>query len=779
MDGRAPGHVQWERLVDAITQSVQRGLPLPGALEALAEQSPDRRTAKFFREVAARVSRGESLEDVLRGLSAKQSEELRAILGAAATTPQPAKTLAELLRLQRQYKESLRDLRSALAYPALCGAVATASYVMLPGHLKALWGIIWEIFVTEGELISEAARTAPREHFAQWFLWTFLAGLVAVGIGILSLTLLRVVAGPVWLARSKWIYRVPILGRFYKAAATGHFCALLRCLVEKGVTLPEALEAVANLIPWPRLRAAIQAAVPDVRSGQALPEVLKNYHWLPATLVTFLGEREGDIPLGERLKATGDLFLQQTRSNRASLETMLVCLMILGLYPWVQIILLLWSGLGVSVSHSFAVLSTEGDVWGLDQGGDLGYIIGALTAVLVGAAILLITRPRGRDFWRDTAPWVSAMRLVAWVLVGFGTLVLGGPGGILLLGLAFFFYPLEARQSFWLVLSSAIRNNLPLLRVLTAHLQDSRWVTPHPTVLRAIVAGQPLEEAVKNVRVTGRHRWAIHVGGLTGRWKEALETIDEHQLAVSDSEELFSWRIAWIVLASGMAAFVTFFSAHKIFPQYRAMLRDLGTTAPSFWQSVLEQASFVSGWVILAAIAISSLGAIIVYTLWFGGWPIALPFFSFGFQTKSLILEGLRHGIQGGKTYPEILDTLAKATSWPVPFFPRFTLAWGTARRIRRARAAILAGEEAPQALVRTRLISPADAEILASAEKLGNLAEAMGILAELYRERYAVSLRRWGIYGYLGFAAVIAAFVAFLYALTLNVLVAIAYAML
>ncbi|MEJ5340424.1 MAG: type II secretion system F family protein [Thermogutta sp.] len=328
--------VDWERLADVISQSVRSDLPLPNALEALAEDCPDRATKSAFRQLATLISRGMSLQDGLRRISNAQSRELRAILEAGTLCPQPGEALSRLLKLRSHYQESLFDLRAVLGYPILCGLVIMAGLpILLSQWLTSGFSLInlanypdiWSVSAPD------CSSTSSAEIVVQVSVWWLASLLFLVFIVLATAVLLVIAVGPTRLSSASWIYRMPLVGTYYRMAALSYLAGVMAELLDQGVRMPAALSAAARVSRWPKLKKALEEASRGTEEGIPLGEAMAKSPWMSATFLAFLADSSQTIPLEERFRALCSLFDRQVSSLRAVLERNLTGIMLLGLIP--------------------------------------------------------------------------------------------------------------------------------------------------------------------------------------------------------------------------------------------------------------------------------------------------------------------------------------------------------------------------------------------------------------------------------------------------------------
>jgi len=408
-------------------------------------------------------------------------------------------------------------------------------------------------------------------------------------------------------------------------------------------------------------------------------------------------------------------------------------------------------------------------------------LVGGLAGILIALLCLWWTRPKGKDFFRDTAPWILAVRLAAVIVFAAAGLVLFGPLGIVVLLVAISLMYTGTSRSFWLTFSSAVRNNLPLLPTLSAYLKDRGALDPHPSLLRSLAAGQPVEKAIRKLRLKLRDRIAVHLGALTGAWNSAIDTADENELELRDAEELFYGRFG-LVLVATVALFGALFILGRVMRMFVFIAEDFGLEELITTHPVLSIMAFVAKTVpnsLLFPLGLPLLVIILIGLYWTGGLNILRDFFPLtgcSSRVRSLILQGLALGTRAQRTCPAILEALIHA------FAPRFwegitaRVPLGICWRLRGVHNAIRRGDDLAEALLRWRLISLTDAEVIRAAESMGNLPEALETLAAWYRDRAAARLRWWGIYGYLIIVAIMALLVGAVYLGCFVFLVQIAY---
>ena len=411
-------------------------------------------------------------------------------------------------------------------------------------------------------------------------------------------------------------------------------------------------------------------------------------------------------------------------------------------------------------------------------------LVGGLAGILFAFVCLWWTRPKGKDVFRDTAPWVLGIRVAAWILFVTASVLLFGPLWVVVLLAGLGLISTGNSRLFWLTFSSAVKNNLPLLPTLSAFLKDQGMFSPHPSLLRSLAAGQPVQKAIRRLPLQLRDRVAVHLGALTGDWDLAIETTDENDQELRDAEELFYGRFG-LVLVTGVATVFALFILGRVMRMLVMIADEFGIGMSTTAHPVLSMMKWGAGTVpnsLLFPLGLMLLVTILIGLYWSGGLNILRdlsPFTKCSSRVCSLILQGLALGTRAEKTYPAILEALIPALAPRLWEAITARLPLGISWRLRKVHDAIRRGDDLADALLRWRIISVTDAEVLRAAESMGNLPEAVEILAVWYRDRAAVRLRWWGIYGYLIIVAVEALLVAAVYLGCFVFLVQLAYSLL
>jgi general secretion pathway protein F len=289
------------------------GVDLESALAILSSSQRGRLAARLLE----RLQEGASLAGALRAdgrfpaLAASMIEagELSGSLPAA---------VARLASYLQASEESAAALRSALVYPAILTAAASASVaIVFTGVLPALRPVIE---TGSGRLPAPVAMAFALSDFLAAYGWMLLVS-VAVGV-TLGWRALRRPAGRRW--RDGWLLRLPWVGTAVMRADVSRFARTLGTLTGGGVALPAALDNAVRVVGNSALNEALGKAAATVREGARLADRLGSIGVLPdmAVQIVRIGEATGQ--LDRMLLQLADILEQDLRRDTSRALAILV-----------------------------------------------------------------------------------------------------------------------------------------------------------------------------------------------------------------------------------------------------------------------------------------------------------------------------------------------------------------------------------------------------------------------------------------------------------------------
>jgi type II secretory pathway component PulF len=324
---------------------------------------------------------------------------------------------------------------------------------------------------------------------------------------------------------------------------------------------------------------------------------------------------------------------------------------------------------------------------------------------------------------------------VWWVLIVLGVMML-----VALLTVADRLRRAEHRALLW-SLSVAAQKGIPLNESARAFADETLGNTGvrATRLAQALEQGQSLGQAtrVARLRMPPPMRLAVTLGESLGMLGPAMkQQLDDSQQADTALREavvrfLYLGCVLWF-----FAAAIGFMMV-KIVPVFERMFLEFELELPTPTLLVVNLSKFFVnyGWPAGIPFVLITPLLIVGAFLYFGGWlPRDLPLVwrMFRRYDGAHVLRGLALAVRRGLPLTQALETVAD--SYPIGRI---------ARLVRRVAREVADGLNWTECLKRARLISAAEAAVLASAERAGNLPWALEEMADsaLRRQTYRVQV--------------------------------------
>jgi type II secretory pathway component PulF len=329
--------------------------------------------------------------------------------------------------------------------------------------------------------------------------------------------------------------------------------------------------------------------------------------------------------------------------------------------------------------------------------------------------------------------WVT-LKAMALVLMAIGAVVLVITAGFVVARLR------TARQDALLaILSIATERGLPLAPAIAAFADQFRGRAHRRVMsLAALIhGGAPLPEAMEQTRrVASRDTILLAwVGHNTGKLARALRLAGDARPARLAAWSALASRLAYLLVIMLVAEGISAFQLYFIVPKFEAIFKDFNVPLPSVTVSMINLSHMAGGYVAIAdLIVLGQIGLFLYIPFSFGGWVnYRVPVFDrlLARRHAALVLRALSVAIEADKPIALGLRTLSE--HYPAPW---------VRRRLEKVLLDVRLGADWIEALWRTGVIRKADAEVLASAASVGNLAWACRELADTAERRQQLRMQ-------------------------------------
>ncbi|WP_153111861.1 type II secretion system inner membrane protein GspF [Propionivibrio limicola] len=275
---------QFSALLDA-------GLTVDEALNVLSDQSDNDREKRLIAALRTDIASGLSLSAAMGKLPKAFPSFYPTLIKAGEESGRLPSVMQRLAVYLEERAELISRVALAFIYPAVVFGV---SALVIVGMLTWVVPQMVQVFQGAKQTLPLMTRIllATSAFVGEWGLW-FLLLAVLGGVGF-ALAMrneafrLRVHA---------WRLRLPLFGRFERAANTARFSSTLAILVGSGVPLLSALAAAEGVMTNRVQRAAANAAAGQVREGMGLSRALAGTREFPPILIhlTASGEATGRL----------------------------------------------------------------------------------------------------------------------------------------------------------------------------------------------------------------------------------------------------------------------------------------------------------------------------------------------------------------------------------------------------------------------------------------------------------------------------------------------------
>jgi len=301
---------------------IDAGIAIVQALQALADQTPNKVMRDVIRDICARVESGESLSEAL----AKHPKAFNRLYFSMVSAGEKGGLLAEIMARLATYLENTDRLRkkvkTALMYPTAVTVVAICITVFLLVKVIPTFKEIYGGF--NAQLPGPTQVLMDISDLVKHYLILFIIG---AGAGIWGwLYYIKTPAGrKFWDARR---IKLPVFGPIAHKICLARFTRTLASLVRSGVPILEVLQIVSQTVGNVIMEKAIKTAATDIERGEGISAALGKNPIFPSMIIRMMsaGEQTGNIDnMLERVSNFLDEEIEATLSGLMSLiEPMLI-----------------------------------------------------------------------------------------------------------------------------------------------------------------------------------------------------------------------------------------------------------------------------------------------------------------------------------------------------------------------------------------------------------------------------------------------------------------------
>ena len=348
---------------------------------------------------------------------------------------------------------------------------------------------------------------------------------------------------------------------------------------------------------------------------------------------------------------------------------------------------------------------------------------------------------------RPTTAGDDALLLIctigAWVLVFLGLAFVAAPpvwvAGLVIAAMVVAQYRDSERRALLWTLAVAAEKGLSLATAARSFAvgridEIGRRATKLADLLDA---GLPLPQALNRSRnpLPKDAALAANLGYATGSLAGTLRHAAREGDRIQSVTHSYYAGLMYFVLVSNLMLVILLFVCIQVMPTWETILRDFDLQLPFITQFALGLAQWIARYSLLWTPVLLLANAALVYAV-LGYMGVRLPEFGLldrwlGSRDTPIILRSLAHSVAQGRPLTEGLELLGQ-------WYPTMHVA----QRLLRATEQVRGGQHWCDSLEQQRLLRPAEAAVLKSAERVNNLQWALAEMADMSTRRARAARR-------------------------------------
>ena len=295
---------------------IDAGIAIVQALQALADQTPNKIMRDTIRDVTSRVEAGESFSEALT----RHPKAFNKLYVAMVSAGEKGGLLAEILGRLATYQENTERLRkkvkTAMMYPTVVTIVAIGITIFLLVRVIPTFKDIYSGF--GAQLPGPTLFLMGISDIVKYYFPYLIVGIIAAVWGWLYYIQTKP-GREFW---DKQRIKLPIFGPIAHKICLARFTRTLASLVRSGVPILEVLQIVSQTVGNVIMEKAIKASALDIERGEGISAALSKHPIFPSMIIRMLsaGEQTGNIDtMLERVANFLDEEIDNTLSGLMSL----------------------------------------------------------------------------------------------------------------------------------------------------------------------------------------------------------------------------------------------------------------------------------------------------------------------------------------------------------------------------------------------------------------------------------------------------------------------------
>ena len=301
---------------------VRAGISLRAALEGIADQTENPKFVKMLRQIQSDVEGGKPFSVALQRYPKKFSPLYVNMVRASELSGGFAKMLDRIAAYLVQQIETAQQVRGAMIYPGIIGALAVSTTVFLLTFVLPRFTVIFA-----GK---EAALPVPTKlllALSGFMINYWYVILLGIGGGIWGFILmLKTDVGRSWWDRVK--LTIPLFKKLFRALYITRSLHAMGQLINAGVPMLDTIAITAEISGNIHFKKMWRQVYVSVKQGKKISQPLSGSPLLPRAVVQMIGAGEESGKLGEVLDEVSEYYSRELKSVIKGVTAMIEPLMI-------------------------------------------------------------------------------------------------------------------------------------------------------------------------------------------------------------------------------------------------------------------------------------------------------------------------------------------------------------------------------------------------------------------------------------------------------------------
>lgn len=305
---------------------IESGVTVIDALSILSQQATNSSLKNMLIDISDQIKNGLTLSKAISAYPRHFSQFYCAVVNAGEISGALEIVLNRLADFCEQEEKIRADIASALAYPAMI--VAVGSFTI---HILLTYAVpkLTSMFEEAGESLPLATRILIAVSEALKSYWW----LALIALALAFFLFRQAKNQKEKLILDRFLLGTPLIGKIILKSEMMHFVRTLSLLLESGVTILIALDAVSDTITNSVIKSEVKKLDSDIKEGLSLSSAIRKSHYFPPYVVNIIsvGEEAGTIE--KSLRRVGVSYEQELNRLIRTLTSLLepVMILIMGL----------------------------------------------------------------------------------------------------------------------------------------------------------------------------------------------------------------------------------------------------------------------------------------------------------------------------------------------------------------------------------------------------------------------------------------------------------------